>query len=177
LSEALFSLLEGITEVGPGVDRQHNLTSDSRCSCEEVQMPQASAVTSPTAASRHAPPLPSSSLAWTWKQGCCGAGWLHVAGELDLTTSLELRYALAEAQLHAFLLVIDLRELTFMDCDGMQVILDAVGGARREGGQVVLVRPPAEVDRMFKVTGAGGKVMILDLDPSEPSQALLGDAA
>lgn len=140
-------------------------------------MPEASVVTSPSAASRTAAPLPSSSLACTWKQGCHGAAWVHVAGELDLTTSLELRYVLAEAQLHAFLLVIDLRELTFMDCAGMQVILDAVGGARPDGGQVVLVRGPAQVDRMFKVTGACERVMIIDLDPTEPCQALLGAAA
>ncbi len=135
-------------------------------------MPQASAVTSPTAASRAAAPLPSSSLACTWKQGCHDAAWVHVAGELDLTTSLELRYALAEAQLHAFLLVIDLRELTFMDCAGMQVILDAAGDARREGGRLMLVRGSAEVDRVFTLTGASDQVLIFDLDPTEPAQAL-----
>lgn len=139
-------------------------------------MPQASAVTSSTAASCHAAPLPSSSLACTWKQGCHSAAWVHVAGELDLTTSLELRYALAEAQLHASLLVVDLRELTFMDCNGMQVILDAVGGARREGRRAILVRGPVQVDRVFTLTGASDQVLIFDLDPTEPSQALFGDA-
>jgi anti-sigma B factor antagonist len=114
----------------------------------------------------------SPSLVCTWREGCYGAAWVHLAGELDLTTSLQLRHTLAEAQLHAFLLVLDLRELTFMDWAGMQVILDAVGGAREEGGQVVLVRGPAQVDNVFKVSGACKKVTIIDLPPTEPAPAL-----
>ncbi len=130
-------------------------------------MPQASVVSSATAASGSAAPSTSPSLVCTWKEGSYGACWVHLAGELDLTTSLQLRYTLAEAQLHGFLLVLDLRELTFMDCLGMQAILDAVGGAREEGGQVVLVRGPPLVDDVLTVTGAGEKVMIIDLHPAE----------
>jgi len=95
-----------------------------------------------------------------------------VAGELDLTTSQRLRHTLAEAQLHAFLLVLDLRELTFIDRSGIQVIIDAVGRARRDGGQLVLVRGPDEVDSLFKATEAFGSVTIIDLDSSEPAAAL-----
>jgi anti-anti-sigma factor len=135
-------------------------------------MSQDSVVTSPTAASRGAAPSTSPSLVCTWKEDCYGAAWIQLAGELDLATSLQLRYAVAEAQLHAFLLVLDLRELTFMDCVGMQVILDAVGGAQAEGDQVVLVRGPAQVDNVFKVSGACKKITIIDLPPTEPEPAL-----
>jgi anti-anti-sigma factor len=135
-------------------------------------MSQVSVVTRSKTASRSAAPSTSPSLVCSWKEGCYGAAWVHLAGELHLATSLQLRYTVAEAQLHAFLLVLDLRELTFMDCVGMQVILDAVGGARREGGKVVLVRGPAQVDNVFKVSGACNKVTIIDLPPTEPELAL-----
>ena len=135
-------------------------------------MSQVSVVTSSTAASRSAAPSTPPSLVCTWKEGCYGAAWVHLAGELDFATSLQLRYTVAEAQLYAFLLVLDLRDLTFMDCAGMQVILDAVGGARREGAQVVLVRGPAQVDNVFKMSGACKKVTIIDLPPTEPEPAL-----
>jgi anti-sigma B factor antagonist len=115
-------------------------------------------------------------LVCTWKQGCYGAAWVHVVGALDLATAPQLRRTLHEARLHAFLLVLDLRELTSMDSSGLRVILDAAGAARREGGRVMVVRGPANVDRMFTLTGASDQVMIFDLDPNEPDQALLDPA-
>jgi anti-anti-sigma factor len=135
-------------------------------------MPEASVVPSSTSANNDGMPSTSPALMCSWKEGCYGACWVHVAGELDLTTRQRLRHTLAAAQLQAFLLVLDLRELTFVDRAGMQVILDAVGRARRDGGQLVLVRGPAEVDNVFKATEGFGSVTIIELDSSEPASAL-----
>jgi anti-anti-sigma factor len=135
-------------------------------------MPQASGVANAAVGKRRSAPATSSTLACTWKVGAYGAAWVRLAGELSLETSLQLRYTLAEAQLQASLLVLDLRELTFMDCVGMQIIIDAVADARKQGGHGVVVRGPAEVDTLFDVTGAAQDVMIIDLPPTEPSSAL-----
>lgn len=133
-------------------------------------MPEASAVISSSAASSGAP-LPPASFVCTWQTGWYGAAWVHLAGELDVVTSPQLEQTLSEAQ-HAHLVVLDLRELTFIDCLGMQLILDAACRARQECGRMVLVRGPAEVDRALTLTGTDKSVMIIDLDPTEPTPEL-----
>jgi anti-anti-sigma factor len=134
-------------------------------------MPKAPIFTSSTAASlRAAPPR----FTCTWNEGGSGAAWVHVAGELDLATSPLLEHALRDAQLYARLVVLDLRELTFIGSTGVHVILDAAGSARREEGRLILVHGPADVDRALTLTGASDQVLMVDLDPSElPARALL----
>jgi anti-anti-sigma factor len=133
-------------------------------------MPQASIVTSSPASLRAAPPR----FTCTCKGGGAGAAWVHVTGELDLASSPKLRQTLHDAQLCASLVVLDLREVTFIESAGVHVILDAAGSVRRGEGQLILVRGPAHVDHALTLTGASSQVLVLDLDPSEaPVGALL----
>jgi anti-anti-sigma factor len=127
-------------------------------------VPQASVLTSSIAASRYAVPAP---FVCSWSPGGSGAAWVHVAGELDLASSFTLERALREAQLCARVVVLDLRELTFIESSGVHVILDAAGGVRRGDGRLVLVRGPAQVDRALTLTGVPSQVLIVDLHPSE----------
>jgi anti-anti-sigma factor len=132
-------------------------------------MPQASVLTSPAAS-----PYLASSFSCTWEERGSGAAWVHVAGEVDLATSPELEQTLREAQGYARLVVLDLRELTFMDCCGVHVILDAARDARQAERRLVLVRGRANVDRVLTLTGACAHVDIVDLTPGEvPARALL----
>jgi len=128
-------------------------------------MPQAPVVTSSIGASRYAPPSP---FECSWRPGGSGAAWVHVAGELDLATSPLLRRALRDAQQYARVVVLDLRELTFIESSGVHVILEAAASVRRGEGRLILVRGPADVDRALTLTGASDQVLIVDLDPSEP---------
>jgi len=128
-------------------------------------MPQASVVTSSTTASLRAMPP---RFTCTWNEGGAGAAWVHVAGELDLATSPLLRRALRDAQLYARVVVLDLRELTFIESTGVHVILDAAAGVRRGDGRLILVRGPTHVDRALNLTDASSQVLIVDLDPAEP---------
>ncbi|MGI9082213.1 MAG: STAS domain-containing protein, partial [Thermoleophilaceae bacterium] len=57
--------------------------------------------------------------------GGLGAAWVYVAGELDVATAPQLEQTLREAQSEARLVVLDLRELTFVDSAGVHVIVDA----------------------------------------------------
>jgi len=103
-----------------------------------------------------------------------GAAWVYVAGELDLATSPQLERTLREAQQDARLVVLDLRELTFMDSSGVHAIVDAGIRHRQAGGRMVVVRAPAQVDAVFTLIGVTEDVEIYDLDPGEPAvQALL----
>jgi anti-anti-sigma factor len=132
-------------------------------------MPQASAVRSPTHARQYATPP----FVCSWEICDWGAAWVQVAGELDLATSPQFRRTLGEAQRAVRLVVLDLRELCFIDSSGVHVILDADSDAQREEGRLLIVRGPAQVDRMLTLTEVGKQVMLFDLPPAEPAQALL----
>ena len=103
----------------------------------------------------------------SWSGWGPDAGWVHAAGELDLAASARLARTLEEALHHARLVVLDLRELTFMDSAGLHAIIDAGVRARHERHRLMLVRGPAQVLRLFALTGTGQDVEILDLDPDE----------
>ena len=133
-------------------------------------MPQASVVTSSTAASPYAASRP---FVCACRTGGLDSAWVDVAGELDLATSPQLRQTLGDALLHARVVVLDLRKLTFIDTSGAHVILNAACGARLDGGLVLLVRGPALVDRVLRLTGVADEVLTFDLDPAEPAQELL----
>jgi len=130
-------------------------------------MPEAATVSSlPAAVPIAAQPfICSSEAGWS-------AAWVHPAGELDLASSPEMSRALNDALLQARLLVLDLRELTFIDSAGIHAILDAGQAARRRGGQLMVVRGPAPIDRVLTLARAAEKLAIFDLDSAESAPAL-----
>ena len=101
-----------------------------------------------------------------------GAEWIHVTGELDLATSPELRKALLEALKVRRLVVLDLRELSFMDCSGVRTVLEADRAARREGARLLLVRGVAQVNKLLTLTGVTKQVLMLDAGALEASPQL-----
>jgi anti-sigma B factor antagonist len=107
------------------------------------------------------------------------AAWVEVAGELDIATTPRLERTLREAQLETRLVVLDLRDVSFIDCSGVHVIVDASRRARQVGCRLVLLRGAPIVDRVFALTGHTDAVEIADVDPGAPPvQALrhLADA-
>ena len=83
-----------------------------------------------------------------------GTTRVQVTGELDLATAERLERTLRDAQAEARQVVLDLRRLTFMDCSGMRVILGAAQRARQAGDRLTVVPGPAQVERVFTLTGA-----------------------
>jgi stage II sporulation protein AA (anti-sigma F factor antagonist) len=121
-------------------------------------------LTSSIAASRYvAPPL----FACSWRPGGSGGAWVHVAGEMDLANTPELRRALRDAQLYARVVVVDLRKVTFIESSGVHIILDAAANVQPGNGRLILVRGPAQVDRALTLTSVSSQVLIVDFDPSE----------
>ena len=97
--------------------------------------------------------------------GGMDAAWVHVAGELDVVSAPELRQTLRETQWLAHLIVLDLRDLAFMDCAGTHAIVEASLRARKAGRRLVLVRGRPAIYRMFPLTRSSADVDIGDLDP------------
>jgi anti-sigma B factor antagonist len=98
---------------------------------------------------------------------------VRVTGELDIATAPLLEQTLRRADLRARLIVLDLRELTFMDLSGVHVIVQASIRAWRGDRRLLVVRGPSQVDRVFALAGVTDVVEIGDLDPCEPSVQLL----
>jgi anti-anti-sigma factor len=98
--------------------------------------------------------------------GGLDAARVHVGGELDMATTPRLERTLS--QLQARLVVLDLRELAFIDSCGVHAIVGAGIRARRAGRRLVLVHVPSHVDRMLRLTGTAHQVEVGDVDPVAP---------
>jgi anti-sigma B factor antagonist len=107
------------------------------------------------------------------REGGPDAAWVRVVGELDIATAPRLAQTLRSAELCARRLVLDLRDMVFMDCCGVRVIVSASVRARQVGGRLIVVRGPSAVDRVFVLTGTAPVLEIIDLNAGEPDiQAL-----
>jgi len=105
------------------------------------------------------------SFVCAWRTGRYGSVWVDLAGELDLAASTELARTLRETQARSTLVVLDLRELTFMDTAGAHVIIDAGISARKAARGLIVARGPTQVDMVFTLTGTSEQVELFDLDP------------
>ncbi len=85
----------------------------------------------------------------------CGLAWAWVraAGELDIAAALELEQILRDAVTRARLLLLDLRELEFIDSSGVHVFGVACVRAKRAPCRVVVIHGSPQVQRMFVLTG------------------------
>ena len=79
---------------------------------------------------------------------------LKVVGELDLGTVDTLRSEHERMLARAFAhVVIDLRELEFIDAAGLRLLLALTAEARRDGWCLSLIQGPHAVRRVFDLTG------------------------
>ncbi|MGA2929092.1 MAG: STAS domain-containing protein [Solirubrobacteraceae bacterium] len=122
----------------------------------------------PDSVAEGAEPL-SSAFACSWTDGGPKAAWVQVTGKLDRATVPQLERTLSEPQLKAGLVVLDLRELRFIDTAGVLAIVHASFCAREAGRRLILLRAPPNVDRMFTLTATRDDVEIGDVDHVEPA--------
>ena len=75
-------------------------------------------------------------------------------GELDILTADRVRSRVADLLEAGFsTIVIDLRELAFMDSTGLRLLLVLHQRARRDGWSLSLTPGPEPVQRVFELTG------------------------
>ena len=72
-------------------------------------------------------------------------------GEIDLATSPQLRDALLAPEARSASVVLDLREVTFFDSTGLQLVLDADVRAREEGRTFIVLPGEGEPRRVLEL--------------------------
>jgi anti-anti-sigma factor len=92
-----------------------------------------------------------------------GARVLAVGGELDLAAASSLEAALSEALgSGSKLIVVDLRELEFIDSTGLSVLVRAHQQAQDSGVELGLVNPGAQVERLLSLTGLADRLTLAE---------------
>ncbi|MBV9796438.1 MAG: STAS domain-containing protein [Solirubrobacterales bacterium] len=94
---------------------------------------------------------------------------LAVSGELDLASAPMLAEQLQRAdEVDADVVLVDLRELDFMDSTGLHLLLKAHKRAQELGRRFVLVKGNKQIERLLSLTGVDEKLVIVD-SPEELS--------
>jgi anti-sigma B factor antagonist len=92
-----------------------------------------------------------------------GATLIAAGGELDLASSPALREELERAQnAGAELVILDLRELVFMDSTGLSVVVKAHQRALESGRRFAVVRGGKQVERLLTLTGVSERLTVVD---------------
>ncbi len=100
-----------------------------------------------------------------------GGTVIALSGELDLASSPDLEQKLDEVfASDAELVVLDLRELEFMDSTGLSVLIRAHQTAEEARRRLYLVKGPPQVQRLLTLTGVGERLAVVDT----PEDALRG---
>ena len=89
---------------------------------------------------------------------------ISVSGELDLASSPALEEELERvAQSDAQVVVVDLRNLEFMDSTGLSVLVRAHQRAEEHGRRLGLVNGSQQVQRLLTLTGVADRLMLTDV--------------
>lgn len=96
-----------------------------------------------------------------------GAGARVVAiGELDLSSADHLRDQLDRLfSERCPSVVLDLRELEFMDSTGLALIIEAQQRCREDGCELSLIQGPPQVRRLFEITGLADHLPFIEPRP------------
>jgi anti-anti-sigma factor len=87
-------------------------------------------------------------------------------GELDIATTPSLEQAITEATSErGASLVLDLRELTFMDSTGLRTLAQTNARAESDGFSLSIVRGPRQIERVLEISGLGALLPLVDAPP------------
>jgi stage II sporulation protein AA (anti-sigma F factor antagonist) len=88
-----------------------------------------------------------------------------VRGEIDLATADAVRADVRAAFERSQTVVLDLREVDFMDTQGLAVVIEAQRAAADDGTRFAITRAPEHVHRLFDMIGLTPKLTVVD-DPA-----------
>jgi anti-anti-sigma factor len=92
---------------------------------------------------------------------------IALKGELDISSAGRIEEQLGSLQDQGpELLILDLRELEFMDSTGLRLIVRADEAARANGTRFVVVRGPEPVQRVFEIVGLDSRLDMADEPPT-----------
>lgn len=91
-------------------------------------------------------------------------------GELDISSAGQVERELERIERDGpATLVLDLRELSFMDSTGLRIIVAADARAREASRRLVIVRGPDAVQRIFRMTRLDERLEMVDAPPDGAS--------
>ncbi len=92
---------------------------------------------------------------------------IAVGGELDLSSALTFDEEMRRAEeRRPRTIVLDLRELKFLDSTGLRLILSAHSRARKRGHRFAVVPGPEAVQRIFRLAGVTQRLELVDELPA-----------
>jgi anti-anti-sigma factor len=89
---------------------------------------------------------------------------IQPSGELDIATVSRVR-ALVDERRPGEAVELDLRRLDFLDTSGLQLVVELHREARAQGYELILVRGPHGVQRVFELAGLDGVLGFVDAPP------------
>lgn len=96
-----------------------------------------------------------------------GVTRVALGGEFDLSVAPRVEDELARAEAaQPAVLILDLRELSFMDSSGLRIVVTAHERAQKQGRRLIVVNGPDPVRRVFEITKVNEAIELVD-DPAD----------
>ena len=93
---------------------------------------------------------------------------IRLSGELDISSAPRVEDELARVEPDGpELIVLDLRNLAFMDSTGLRLLIAADTRARQQNRRLTIVKGPEPVQRVFRITRLEERLEIVDDVPAE----------
>jgi len=97
---------------------------------------------------------------------------VRLSGELDISSAPKVEDELARVEPdRPELIVLDLRNLAFMDSTGLRLLIAADTRARQQDRRLAIVKGPEPVQRVFRITRLEERLEILDDVPADGAGA------
>jgi anti-anti-sigma factor len=97
-----------------------------------------------------------------------GTVLVKLSGELDISSAPKVEDELARVEPdRPELIVLDLRNLAFMDSTGLRLLIAADTRARQQDRRLMIVKGPEPVQRVFRITRLEERLEIVDDVPAD----------
>ena len=83
---------------------------------------------------------------------------ITILGELDIATTPQFQAALNALEPGYETLVVDLSRCSFFASSGISILLEEAHRARTEGFELIVIKAPPDVQRMFDLAGLQDKL-------------------
>ena len=98
--------------------------------------------------------------------------FVRLSGELDISSASKVEDELARVEpSRPETIVLDLRNLVFMDSTGLRLLIAADTRARNQGRKLKIVKGPEPVQRVFRITRLEERLEIVDEAPADGAAA------
>jgi anti-sigma B factor antagonist len=95
---------------------------------------------------------------------------VRLSGELDISSAPKVEDELARVEPdRPGVIVLDLRNLAFMDSTGLRLLIAADTRARQQDRRLTIVKGPETVQRVFRITRLEERLEIVDDVPADNS--------